>query len=211
MKQHPNKYRKVSSWDSVYDIEELTVRETLFHFYIIYEKIKSIKTKERQPNNDRFDDLRINREFVFSCSIYFFFFKSLVTVHWCIVCAHWLLVLWFKTTQHTFIWMQVVHAVRHTVHTALAQKGATKGRRRKHWYQDNAHNSFWSCRKIKKTLYFLIRLSVLSRILPLWRIDLRFYRIWEKDNIHTNITLRVIEMRISFKSLNYLQFLMTQK
>lgn len=134
MKQHPNKYKKVSSCDSVYDFEDRTIHETLFHFYIIYEKIKSIKMNKRQPNSDHFDDLRNNREFVLSCSRVFFS-EFLVTVHWCIVYAHWLPFLWFWTTAHVDLDAGSACCASHRANYILAQKGAAKGiRRRKHWY-----------------------------------------------------------------------------
>lgn len=96
--------------------------------------------------------------------------------------------------QHTLIWMQVVYVLRHTVHTVLAQKGATKGRRRKHWNQDNGHNSFWSCRKIEKTLYFLIRLSVHGHNSHFYS-DYTFMKNW--FSIPSNLKRYTLFVRIS--------------
>lgn len=188
MKQHPNKYRKVSSCASCLRFKavhtmsighSVCIRVALVHSFTSFTKIKSIKMNhgnykkwttfwwpERiERANDRvcLFVASVLHLFGICCHSSLMHCVCLCLCLWlCIDCCSWC-GLKQRTRWWLRLWMQVVRVVYHTVHSGT-KKGATKGNgQQKHWYRDNGHNSFWSCRKIKKTLYFLISLSASSR------------------------------------------------
>lgn len=98
------------------------------------------------------------------------------------------------------LFMQVVKCVLSITPCTEPQRKINQNKegKRKHWYQDNGHNSFRSCRKIEKTLYFLIFFLPVSGYKFSLLFGLNYLNLYEelifnsieikkRDTIHSNI------------------------